>query len=250
MDAVAHLLQTMHAHGRALRYRDAVRGKVLASPLVQGCAAWVAGPGYARALLGGFWHFVDAFPPIIRDTRLRLPATPIDALRRSLPREALAVGGALHAMESDESVHRGLWIRAANRVGLTEEALHGWPVLPEIQAVTESLRTEPHLARRLLYFVAVEIIAEEASRHLLQAPRFVEAMGEEGSRWFAAHLVAPEATTTHETVTYALALALLDAAGEPRDEASLSEPVERCADWFFDASVACVRAFAEAPPAP
>lgn len=248
MDALGHLVQSMHAHGRALRFRDAVRGKVLASPLVQGCAAWGAeGDRYARALFGGFWSFVDAFPSIIRDTRATLPAAAFDALRRSLHREA--VGGMLRGMESDEHVHRGLWIRSASCVGLTEAELQQWPVLPEIRTITETLRTERHLAHRLLYFVAVEVIAAEVSGSLLQAPRFAEAMGDEGSRWFAAHVVAPGATTTHEAVAYALAVALLDAAGEPGDDASLGEPVQRCVDWFFAGSVACVRAFV-APPLP
>lgn len=250
MDALTRLFQTMHAHRHAVRFRDMARAKVLASPLVQGCANWVAGPAYARALLGGFWSFVDAFPAMVRDTRLQLPAATIEALRGSLASDTgdIMARAALHDMESDESMHRDLWVRSAGRVGLTEAALHTWPALPEVRTITDALQTEPHLARRLLYFVAVEVVAAEASRHLLQAPRFVEAMGEDGSCWFTAHLTAADGATTHESVAYVLAVALLDAAGEAHDEMSVDEPVARCINWFFDASVACARAVAEPPP--
>lgn len=211
------------------RMKDEAYRKVLASPLMHACAE---GGNYPRALFGGFWHFVDEFPAIIRETYTALPsAAAKDTVRRFLRR--------LQGMEDDERAHRALWIRSASRVGLSEGQLHQWRVLPEIRSLTQSIRTEKHLGRRLLYFVAVEIVAQGVARYLFQAPRFVEAMGEEGMEWFAAHLAAPGHATTHEAVAYKLALAVKQAADEPIDEKSINDDIQRCVDWFFAGGVAC-----------
>jgi len=217
--------------------------KVVACPLTQGCAE---GGRYARALLGGFWPFVNAFPTILRDTYENVPAVAAsEAVRRFLKRSAPILSGTLKGMEGDERAHRALWIRAASRVGLSEEQLQQWRVLPEIAALTEGIRTEGHLGRRLLYFAAVEIVAEGTSRYLAQLPRFVETMGEEGMQWFTVHMVHPDDATTHEALAYDLALSVKRVAHEPTDADSVNADIQRCIDWFFAAGVACAREFGQ-----
>src|SRR5689334_23101046 len=147
--------------------------KVLTSPLIHACAQGGTCP---RALFGGFWHFVDTFPAIIRDTYENVPsAAANDKVPRFLKRSAPILSGTLKSIEDEERVHRALWIRASRRVDLSEIQLHQWRVLPEIKSLTEAIQTEGDLARRLLYFVGVEIVAEGVSRCLSQKPPFVEA---------------------------------------------------------------------------
>lgn len=212
--------------------------KVESSPLIRGCAD--AGP-YPRGLLGGFWHFVNEFPEIIRETYATVPAAADAPTRRFLHRTAGTLSGSLHGMEGDERTHRGLWIRAAGCVGLSELQLQRWPVLAEVKSLTDAIRNEQELGRRLLYFVAVEMVAENVARYLIGAPRFVEAMGEEGMQWFAAHLVPPGKTTTHEALAFQLAMSVKRANAAPVDEISVSEDIQRCVDWFLAASIACAR---------
>lgn len=222
------------------------RRKIADSPLMQGCAAESSDDlRYARALLGGFWHFVDVFPGIIRETYTAVPAQEADErLQRFLTRAARRVAGKLRGMEADERGHRELWIASARQAGLSEGQLHAWPVLPEIRHLAEQMAAELNLGCRLLYFVAVEIVAAEASQFLSRSPRFVEAMGADGMLWFAAHPVARQDPTTHEAISYALALSFKRVTAEPLDEAAIHADVQRCVDWFFAGSVACAREFA------
>lgn len=217
--------------------------KVLASPLMHACAQGGTSP---RALFGGFWHFVDTFPAIIRDTYENVPcAAANDKVRRFLKRSAPVLSGSLKPMVDDERAHRALWIRASRRVGLSEIQLQQWRILPEIRSLTEAIRTEGALARRLLYFAAVEIVAESVSRYLSQQPPFVEAMGEDGMEWFNVHLVHPDDATTHEALAYNLALSVKRVAHEPTDEKSVNADIQRCVDWFFAGGIACAREFAQ-----
>ncbi|AYH45607.1 hypothetical protein [Azoarcus sp. DN11] len=224
------------------------RGKIADSPLMQGCAAENSDERrYARALLGGFWHFVDVFPGIIRETYTAVPALEADErLRRFLMRAARRVAGKLQGMETDERSHRELWIASARQVGLSERQLHAWPVLPEIRHLADQMAAERDLGRRLLYFVAVEIVAAEVSQFLSRAPRFVESMGANGMLWFAAHPVDRQNPATHEAIAYGLALSFKRVTAGPLDEASVHADIQRCVDWFFAGSVACARAFSEA----
>lgn len=212
--------------------------KVESSPLIRGCAD--AGP-YPRCLYGGFWHFVDEFPEIIRETYATVPATAADApTRRFFNRTAEMLAGSLRGMENDERTHRGLWLRAAGCVGLSAAQLQRWPALAEVRALTEAIRNEPQLDRRLLYFVAVEMVAESLARYLVGAPRFVAAMGDQGMLWFAAHLPSGE-TSTHEALAFRLAMALQPDKAAQVDASAVNEDIQRCVDWFVTASIACAR---------
>jgi pyrroloquinoline quinone (PQQ) biosynthesis protein C len=243
MDAVRNADQSTQSRDWKARIKDEAYAKVLVSPLLRGCAQ---GGDYPRALLGGFWYFVNEFPGIIRETYSNVPAAANEKIRRFLRRSAPALSGTLKGMEDDERAHRALWIRSASRVGLSEDQLQQRRVLPEVKSLTEAIRTEGHFARRLLYFVAVEIVAEGVARYLSQAPRFVELMGEEGMQWFTVHVVHPDDATTHEAVAYNLSLSAKRIAHEPTDEKSIDADIQRCVDWFFNASIACARDFASA----
>ena len=243
MDPFRNAGESDHSRDWKARIKDEAYGKVLACPLMHGCAL---GGNFPQALLGGFWHFVDEFPGIIHGTYANVPSAANEAVRRFLKRSAPILAGTLKGMEDDERTHRTLWIRSAGRAGLSEDQLHRWKVLPEIESLTEAIRTERDFGRRLLYFVAVEIVAEGIACYLSQAPRFVEVMGEEGMQWFDVHRVHPDEATTHEAIAYKLALSVKRAADEPIDEKSIDADIQRCVDWFFSGAVACAREFTQA----
>ncbi len=212
--------------------------KTFASTLMHGC-----GTGdivYIKALLGGFWYFVSEFPWIIRRAYSEVPHTANENVQRFLKRSAKILSGTLQGMEEDERAHRTLWIRSASCVGLLEDDLAQWEVLPETRKLTDAIGTEASFERKLLYFVAVEIVAEGISRCLIAAPRFSEVMGTQGMGWFNAHVVEEDDATTHEAVAYNLAFSLKRVANEPLNEAGVNADVQRCVDWFIDGAIACV----------
>lgn len=239
MDAFSNRKRAGEMHDWLPRIKLETARKVGSSPLIRGCAS---GDLYPRALYGGFWHFVNEFPEIIRETYVTLPASATDApLRRLLNRTTRTLSGSLRGMEGDERTHRALWVRAAGCVGLAERQLRQWQVLAEVRSLTDAIRDERELGRRLLYFVAVEMVAECVSRYLVGERHFVEAMGEEGMQWFAAHLVPPGETSPHEALAFQLAMAVRRAKAADVEEKTVSDDIQRCVDWFYAASVACAR---------
>lgn len=244
MEVARNQNQTAPARGWQARIKHEAYGKVLASPLVVACAERGNDDRSAAALIGGFWSFVDVFPAIIRGTYASaLAGSEGETVRSFQRRMAPILSETLSSMEDDERSHRALWLRAARSIGLSAEALYGWPVLPEVRRVSRELLDERDLGRLLLYFVGVEVVAEGVSRRLSTAPDFVAAMGPDGMSWFAAHLVAPGEVGAHEDLAYKLALAVRQAAGENTDEASINAEVQRCVDWFVAAGDACAREF-------
>jgi len=218
-----------------------VSRKVAASPLLRGCAG--GAPEYLWALFEGYWLFVDQFPGIIRETYGSTPRDVSDATRRFLRRAAPILSGTLAGMEDDERAHRTLWIESARCAGISETRLSSAPLVPEVRTLTENIGGERDLRRRLLYFVSVEIVAEEMSRFLADAPAFVSIMGEKGMGWFNAHLVHPTGTTTHEEIAYNIVEKLGRANGQSVDGAEINEHIQRAVDWFTSGATGCVREY-------
>lgn len=221
--------------------------RIAGSPLVQGCATHGNAGGHAFALLAGFWPFVDAFPAIIRRTYGPADAAPDKLLRRFQRRAGAILANSLIGMESDERDHRALWLRSARSLGLSEAGLGRLPVVPEVRQLVEAVGNESSLSRRLLYFVAVEMVAESVARVVCPSPRFVAAMGEPGMGWFAAHRLLAGETGAHEALAYKLALAVKRTADEPVEAGAVAADILRCVDWFVAAGAACTVAFC--PPA-
>ena len=230
--------------------KDEAFRRIAGSPLVEGCATHGNAGRHAFALVAGFWPFVDAFPAIIRRTYGPTDAAPDKLLRRFQRRAGAILANTLVGMESDERDHRALWLRSARSLGLSEAGLGRLPVLPEVRQLVEAVGNESSLARRLLYFVAVEMVAESVARVVSASPRFVAAMGEPGMGWFAAHRLSPGETGAHEALAYKLALAVKRAAREPVDPDAVAADILRCIDWFVAAGAACEVAFCPAADLP
>ncbi len=225
------------------RIKQEAWGKVFASPLMKGCAT--GDIKYIVALLAGFWDFVDRFPAIIRGTFMNIPAGS-PKLQKFLRRAAGKLSGTLTGMEEDERNHRTLWLKAAGMVDLNLEKLMGWKVLPEIDLISSSIE-RAEIRKKLLYFVAVEIVAEGISKYLSQYAAFEKVMGQKGMGWFKAHLVHPTDGTTHEDIAYRAAYQMYQAAGEIPSEEKINFVVQECVDLFSAADRACIHSFTRAP---
>ncbi len=194
-----------------------------------------------RALEGlycGYWNFVDTFPEVIQSTYRETPGGD-SGQGRFLRRAAGILAGTLEGMEADERVHRTLWIKSAAAFGFEEKQLYDYPVVLEIAEIASTMSRETLLQRRLLQFVATEIVAEGISNCLAVAETFKQRAGARGMGWFNVHLIHQNDETTHEAIAYNTAFLLMREAGELPDESAVSIEVQRGVDLFITAAQAC-----------
>jgi hypothetical protein len=214
--------------------------KINASPLMAGCATGDA--RFIVALLAGFWDFVDRFPAIIRGTFNTISQGTDPRFTRFLQRASQRLAGMLSGMESDERAHRALWLKSASMVDLDVQKLMSWRVLPEIDRISTVI-DQAEVRKKLLYFVAVEIVAEGISNFLSNSSAFEKVMGQKGLSWFRVHAVQPNDQTTHEEIAYRAAYQLFMKAGEDLTEERLNTTIQECVDLFIKGASACCDAF-------
>lgn len=194
--------------------------KVSNSPLTQGCAK-----GYTeslRALMIGFWPFVDSFPDIINSK-----------YARSGNRGAQI----LAEMEQDERGHRILWLQTCEVLAIDEKEMEHEP-LPRMRRLIQVIGedTQPYIS--FLRFLGVEIIAEALSVALMEHAPFQEQLGERGQEWFKVHLNAVNEAhaTSHEALTIRLAK---QHAGPSGSETQFAKEVAQTVDLFIEAGEEC-----------
>ena len=221
------------------RIKSAAWAKISASPLMHGCQQC---DGRAlEALYCGYWNFVDSFPEVIQSTYREAPAG-VSGDGRFPRRAAGILAGTLEGMEADERAHRALWIKSAAEFGFTEDQLYEWPVVTEIAAISQTMAGETLLQRRLLQFVATEIVAEGISNCLAASEEFKQKAGARGMGWFNVHLIHQVDETTHEAIAYNTAFLLMRDAGVQPDESSIDAEVQNGVDLFIAAAQACCHA--------
>ena len=216
-----------------------VRRKVESSPIIQGCAR--GDVSHVRALITGYWPFVDAFPKIIFRT---LYSTKKYLLK---PHFILTFGPlmlrGIHTMnakvtkeiQSDEAAHRDLWIQTAAALGLTIKDLRNQKAIPEILHLNETVGEGTDFFIRYLRFVAVEMVAEEISRVLLASAPFSELVGESGQEWFHVHILHDlHEGMSHEELALRLAwiFYFIDHQSEEPQEKDVSRTIHEMVDLF------------------
>lgn len=204
--------------------------RIFVAPLMQGCRG--NDETYLRALFIGYWHFVDSFPAVIRETYE-------DSAR--FTRYGKVLSGALREMESDERNHRALWIKSANAVSIDADELYNTAPLQAVTNITTLMLARDSLWQRLLDFVAVEIVAEGISAYLIPSEKLISRMGKEGMGWFRIHAIHPENQTSHENIAYRAAESMMQP-GEATFSL-ISRTIQETVDRFIVASNACVDAY-------
>jgi len=192
-----------------------VREKVKASPIIRGCAE-----GDRRSiqfLMSGYWLFVDEFPKSIAIARDRVVKDVIvnsikllGKFRVNVVSELLTLSmEVMGRMKSDEGDHRALWLKTAHSVGLQQDDLERQETLTEVITLNELVQEKTNFFTIFLRFVAVEMVAEEISRVLLESPPFKVEVNEDGLRWFKVHVIHDcHKGMTHEELAFRLAIAL------------------------------------------
>lgn len=221
------------------RIKSAAWAKISASPLMHGCRQ--CDESALKALYCGYWNFVDTFPEVIQSTYREAPVGD-SGEGRFLRRAAAILAGTLEGMEADERAHRTLWIKSATEFGFAQDQLHEWPVVTEIAAISQTMSGEILLQRRLLQFVATEIVAEGISNCLSSSDAFKQRAGGRGMGWFNVHLIHQNDETTHEAIAYNTAFLLMREAGAHLDEFSIDAEVQNGVDLFITAAQACCNA--------
>lgn len=215
--------------------KEEVHRKVRTCTLTAGCRQ--GDHACVKALVIGFWPFVDAFPGIIKDRYLNVSDTELDSQARVMQRAAQI----LARMENDERSHRDLWLCTAEAMGLdpTRDLVRN--PLAEITALIEQMRGESDLATVFLCFVAVEMVAETLSQELLASEAFCDMLNERGKVWFKVH-VAHEGTT-HEQIAFRLAMAHYRDEDTPGAE-KINAIIQQTVDLFCAGGEACRRELA------
>ena len=178
-------------------------------PLIAGCAE--ADERSLRLLFGGYWHFVLNFPEAIQSIYDNV-GVQVAALAEQNPRQASRYGrllsgsNLLSSMKGDEINHRHLWQASAGVVGINEDELGSFPVLPTATHLILDIKHAQTPTSSLIGCAAVEIIATGISRPLLGSPAFCKLMDKIGLAWFREHETATlHNGTTHEDVALSFA---------------------------------------------
>jgi hypothetical protein len=214
-----------------LALRAHAREGLLGSPLIRACAA---GDGLAiRALLKGFWPFVQAFERSIDVQVKKLPLRPLIARfgQARIRRFLAEARSALSEMRDEEGSHAALWLDGATRIGLDL----GWvePV-KGVQTLLDSAET-PDPMEFFCWLAGTEYVAEELAAYLCRAPAFLENFPDRRWRWGEAHAMAHDGVS-HLEIDEDLARAYHPGSDPVLVEVALSAQIRRCHRLFAAAA--------------
>ena len=190
-----------------------------------------------RALIKHFWPFVNEFPRLIQDgvTRFKKEET-IKELGWKKAAELFNTGyKTFSEIQKDEVSHRELWLKTAQALDLPHCDLDRKPIAA-VKAIIGSLANATDPFVMLMRIIAVELVAEAISKDLFTSYQFKSVLGEQGSRWFAAH-ISHDNEINHEQLAFQLAFALRGKT-PTKEESNLH--IQSCIDLFVEAGEMCV----------
>ncbi|AOX16532.1 hypothetical protein [Kozakia baliensis] len=212
--------------------RDALRvharEEVFGSPLIRRCAE---GDREAiKALLTGFWPFVQAFEQAI-DARVgRLPTRPlIERFGQSRVRAFFnEAREAVREMKDEEGSHAVLWRQSADEIGAK---LDGNPILPGVAKLLESSEADDEV-EFFCWLAGTEYIAEELSAYLCHAPAFNACFTSNRWIWGLAHLAHDHDGPSHLEIDEDLARAYHSSLDPQIVGAAMNAHIRRCERLF------------------
>jgi len=207
--------------------RAHARGEVEGSTLIRACAA---GEKQAvRALLQGFWPFVQAFEHAIDRQVGRLPLRPlIQRFGQSRIRHFFAEArAAVREMKEEEGSHAGLWQKGAEQLGvdLTEAS----PVAGVDALLDNASGDDP--VEFFCWLAGTEYIAEELAAYLCGSPAFLSLFPKRRWLWGEAH-TAEHDGPSHLEIDEDLARAYHPASNPALAGAALSAQIRQCQRLF------------------
>lgn len=208
------------------------REEVYGSRLIRSCAE--GNLNAIKALLVGFWPFVQAFERAIDDRVGRLPTRPLvqrfgQSRVRAFFNEARE---AVREMKEEEGSHALLWRRAAEELGVK---LDEQPVVPGVAALLESACSDDEV-EFFCWLAGTEYIAEELSAYLCNAPAFNNKFPSGRWVWGLAHLMDDHAGPSHLEIDEDLARAYHPSTDPAVAGAALFAHIRRCERLFGEAA--------------
>lgn len=212
-----------------LALRVHAREEVFGSLLIRACAA--GGEPAIRALLQGFWPFVQGFERAIDIQVKKLPLRPLIARfgQARIKRFFADARAALREMRDEEGSHAALWLQGAAGIGL--DLTRDEPV--EVEGVRELLSNAdtPDPVEFFCWLAGTEYIAEELAAYLCHAPAFLEAFPDHRWEWGEVHAMEHDGVS-HLEIDEDLARAYHPASDPVRVGVALSAQIRRCQRLF------------------
>ena len=208
--------------------RAHAQDEVTGSPLIRACAS--GDQEAIRALLIGFWPFVQAFERAI-DLRVgRLPMRPLierfgqDRVRAFFSEARAAV----REMKDEEGSHALLWRRAAEELDIELDDRPAVEGVRDLLANAESDDTVEFFC----WLAGTEYIAEELSAYLCNAPGFTGSFPSNRWVWGLAHLAHDHDGPSHLDIDEDLARAYHPSEDPAVAGATLFAHIRRCEELF------------------
>ena len=214
-----------------LALRVHAREEVFGSPLIRACAA--GDEPAIRALLEGFWPFVQGFEQAIDMQVRRLPLRPLIARfgQARIKRFFADARAVLREMKEEEGSHAALWLEGAAGIGLDLARVE------PVEGVQELLRNADTAdpVEFFCWLAGTEYIAEELAAYLCHAPAFLEIFPNRRWKWGEVH-AAEHDYLSHLEIDEDLARAYHPASDPVLVGVALSAQIRRCQGLFGTAA--------------
>jgi hypothetical protein len=210
---------------RALRAH--ARQEISGSPLIRACAD--GDLPAVRALLQGFWPFVQAFEKAIDYQVGRLPIKPlIQRFGQEKVRTFFSEArDAVREMHEEEGSHAELWREGAEGIGVV---LDGGVSARGVAALLQNARTSDPV-EFFCWLAGTEYIAEELAAHLCHSSAFASLFADQRWTWGDAH-IAEHQGPSHLEIDEDLARAYYPVTDPALVGIALFEKIKRCQQLF------------------
>ncbi len=182
------------------RIETEVRQKIARQPQTESMKC--GDPSAITSFFIDYWHFVYAFPAIVREGGNALLGQPARVRYGSdLMAIARSAVNMLGEIKGDEERHREIWIRSSEACGVSLRRLDADPsdqILELIRVIGEDVALDVRFAR----LVAVEMVATAISDEVLSSTAFCMFAGGAGMEWFKVH--ATHDGPTHQELAWRL----------------------------------------------
>lgn len=208
------------------------REEIYGSSLIRDCAC--GDLNSIKALLLGFWPFVQAFEQAIDERVGRLPTRPLvqrfgqDRVRVFFNEARKAV----REMKEEEGSHAILWRRAAEELGVDLNEQH---TIPGITTLLESACSDDEV-EFFCWLAGTEYIAEELSAYLCNSPAFNKSFPSGKWVWGLAHLMHDHEGPSHLEIDEDLARAYHPSTDPSVVGTALFTHIRRCERLFGNAA--------------
>ncbi|BCK75342.1 hypothetical protein AA0242T_2174 [Acetobacter aceti NRIC 0242] len=214
--------------------RVGTREGIFSSPLIRACAQ--GDRASIRALLIGFWPFVQAFERAIDQRVGHLPLRPlVERFGQSRVKTFFSEAReAVREMKEEEGSHALLWVAGAKELGIDLNA-DQYPQLSSVENLIQA-STSDDPVEFFSWLAGVEYLAEELSAYLCHAPAFISTFPSGRWIWGEAHNAHDHHGPSHLEIDEDLARAYHPSNDSKIVGATMGANIRRCIHLFDKAA--------------